>query len=98
MLRAWRRSGLSQTEFCRRQGIHPVTFSGWKRQLSSSADPSGQPADRAGRTSRFVEVRLTDAGCAATYEVILPSGRVIRVPGGFDAETVARLIRAVESC
>ena len=30
----WRRSGLTQTEFCRRHGVKHVTFCWWKRQLT----------------------------------------------------------------
>jgi hypothetical protein len=31
------------------------------------------------------------------YEIVLPGGRVLRVPGDFDPAHVARLIEAVES-
>jgi len=55
-----------------------------------------------GRRSRssadsFVEVKLTDEARSAGYEVVLSGGRVIRLPQTFDAETVTRLITAVEA-
>jgi hypothetical protein len=43
-----------------------------------------------------VEVRL--AGSSASYEVMLAGGRSIRVPASFEAESLSRLIAAVESC
>jgi hypothetical protein len=29
---AWRASGLSQTDYCRQQGLNPKTFSAWARR------------------------------------------------------------------
>jgi transposase-like protein len=93
MLAAWGQSGLSQTEFCRREGINLGTFAWWKRQLRKAA--GHQPRRRA---ARFVEVRLAQPSSAPGYEVVLPRGRSIRVPAQFDAESLSRLIAAVESC
>ena len=53
LVAAWQRSGLTQTEFCRRHGVKHVTFCWWKRQLSErdgrlkSARPSAAAARRA---------------------------------------------------
>ena len=30
-VKAWRKSGLSQADYCRQQNINPKTFSTWKR-------------------------------------------------------------------
>lgn len=35
------KSGLSQAEYCRHNGLHPVTFSQWKRRLKEDAHNSG---------------------------------------------------------
>lgn len=114
LLRAWERSGLSQAEFCRRRGIQAVSFSWWKRQLGTAAPTRrgarSQTGDsRPGRRAQFVEVTwptapsvLSPALGAARgslgYEVVLTSGRVLRLPAAFDADQVRRLITAVESC
>jgi transposase len=96
---AWKRSGLSQVEFCRREKIKGGTFAWWKRQLGKAG---GKPAKRRGRprkkTGRFVEVRLAGASTQQGYEVLLACGRSIRVPTQFDPQTLSRLITAVESC
>lgn len=57
---------------------------------------------------RFVELRLgRSAGSVETsdqkppvpvYEVVVFGGRMIRVPAGFEAEVLRRLIATVESC
>lgn len=62
LLEAWRRSGLSQTEFCRREGIARRGFSSWKARLAreagvvsaSSVSVPGRPPPR----SAFVPVRI----------------------------------------
>lgn len=42
LLAAWRRSGLSQAEFCRRRGLALGTFAWWKHTLARAADTSGR--------------------------------------------------------
>jgi hypothetical protein len=99
LMAAWRRSGLSQAEFCRRRGVKIASFGWWKRQLQK---PAGDGPRRRGRppkaSGRFVEVRLTGGSSTSTYEVVLSRGRSIRVPEQFDSQILSRLIAAVESC
>jgi len=111
--RYWRRSGLSQAAFCRRHDIHPGTLAWWKRQLrqrESGADRMPQPEATAARewtdgtipeppaSGRFIELRPPDGASGFGYEIVLLSGRVIRVPDRFDPQTLTRLLAAVESC
>ena len=96
LLEAWAGSGLSQAEFCRRRGVNGMTFAWWKRQLRRECEGSAKGPSAESR--RFVEVRLTSANQSSSYEVVLAHGRSIRVPLGFDAESLSRLIAAVESC
>lgn len=120
----WRSSGLSQADFCRRYGLHQVTFSGWKLRIEDeeAERPSRggtvrvepRPACGISRTPsaedgpRFVELRLGGSArqlrasdqnrSAPVYEVMVFGGRMVRVPAGFEAEVLRRLIATVESC
>lgn len=91
-LSRWERSGLTQSEFCRRHGLKLANFAWWKRKLMSQVGSCRPQAALA----KFVEVALP-AGRASGYEVVLSGGRVVRVPDEFEAEAVSRLIVAVES-
>lgn len=113
LVASWRKSGLTQAEFCRRRGVKAVTFAWWKRKLRGGAEQAGQRRSRSTTTrrrpeSRFTEViwpgRLLAGGppVAATsdarsgaYEIVLPHGLVIRLPGDFDPERVSQLIGLV---
>jgi len=109
-LAGWKRSGLSQAEFCRQKGIKPWTFNWWKRQLlarqqSKGGKRSSSPRRRSsklpskqarGSANSFVEVKMTDGALSTGYEVVLSNGRVIRLGQAFNAEAVTRLIAAVE--
>lgn len=113
-LAACERSGLTQVEFCRREGLNVGTLAWWKRQLRSAGQkPPNRPGRAVGtdissvpkrrrrpaRTSgRFVEVRLDRVSTVPEYEVMLRCGRSIRMPSEFDPQTLSRLIAVVESC
>jgi transposase len=106
VLGAWERSGLTQSAFCRREGIALSTFHWWKRRLATD----GKASARVGRPGQpeesFIEVRpprsavaLVDlvAPISPVYEVVLPGGRSIRVGERFDPEALSRLIATVEA-
>ncbi len=112
LVAAWERSGLTQAEFCRREGVKPVSFGWWKRKLGGTRGRTAKPARRRpassgdGKRASFVEVglprRVLAAGSGSTmplagYEVVLPHGVVVRVPGDFDPAQVTGLLRAVAS-
>src|SRR5271167_103488 len=79
----WERSGLRLTEFARRREMSVATLSWWRHRLR------GRVA-----APQFVEVRSTasDAGLGAVFEVVLPSGVLVRVRAAFDASALERLL------
>lgn len=84
VLDAHRASGLSLMEFARRQGFDPQRLYCWRRRLTDQrelAEPS------------FVEVA---APATAPVEVVLRSGRVLRVSERIDPEALRRLAEALE--
>jgi hypothetical protein len=99
ILADWERSGLSQAEFCWRRELKAVTFAWWKRRLRPRDESDGvrrgrvQDVERRGRAD-FVELALPARGGLA-YELALPGGACLRLPGDFDPERVARLVQAL---
>ena len=89
-LRDWQSSGLSIGVFCARRGLSQASFYAWRRELQR------RDAER----PLFVPIRLrTDdppiPGPQA-LEVLLGSGRRIRVAPGFDATTLRQLLAVLE--
>jgi len=86
------RSGLTLRAFAEREGLKLGTLSFWKWKLAQ--------ARRSGaRVSPIRFVELTAAPPAATstwFEVVLPGSRTVRVPIGFDAAELARLVGVLE--
>ena len=87
-------SGLSQTAFCRREGLNYNPFRYWLKQyqlreaLSTSA--LATPTD-------FIPLRFTPAEVPApspTCVMEFPSGMVVRFNGAIDPAVLAALIRA----
>lgn len=94
----WRDSGLTAKEFAAETGLKASTLSYWKWRLGSQPKRSrrGAPAP-GGMRAGFVELERAPAVAAApaALELLLAAGVVVRIPRGFDEETLSRVVRAV---
>ncbi len=95
LIQQWRRSGLSVRAFCDQHALHESSFYFWRRTL----------AQRQAEGLTFVPVQVVapalEAGASAgpagaALEVVLHTGRVVRVKPGFDAPTLQRLLALLE--
>jgi len=114
MVRCWqrvlqdqRRSGLSQSAFCRQQGIALSTYFWWKRRLRGGDSVLGITArrsasDAGASEAHLVPVRITEpehvlraAFVETAYELVFPDGLILRIPGRFDPSSLESLLRLV---
>lgn len=93
VVRRWERSRQTKTirAFCEAHGLSEPSFYTWRRTI----------AERDQRQSEdipdFVPVRVAPAAAGPALEVVGgPSERVVRVPTGFDADTLRRLLAVLE--
>ena len=98
----FRRSGLTQAEFCRQRNISLASF---RYHFYKPLSPIPAPSDA--RTSaspdhQFLPVTilpdpiLSSTASQPHLELILSNGRRIAVASGFDTQTLLRLIAVVE--
>jgi hypothetical protein len=89
-LASWRASGLKVREFCEREGVTPTAFAHWRKEIAArdSRAASDAPA--------FVPVHITPTVTAVPLEVTLATGRVVRVPPGFDPAHLRAVVAALE--
>lgn len=88
-LRRWQRSGLNVAAFCRQQGLPAPRFHAWRRIL----------ARRDAEQAVWVPVQILQEPAAlrdSAVEVLLASGRRLRVPPGFDAATFRQVLAVLE--
>jgi len=83
VLAAQQASGLSVAAFADQMGINSQRLYVWRRQLSAEG----------GCVPAFVEVTTA---VAERMEVVLRSGRVVRVPYSFEPESLRRLLDVLE--
>jgi transposase len=86
-VRRWRRSGLTAGEFAASIGVKSDTLTHWVWQLGRSKQErrSGVPVRGGGKhraQPRFIELELGN-------------GRRVRIPAGFEAGALARLLEVV---
>jgi hypothetical protein len=75
-------------EFCRRSGVHPATFSCWRRS--------------AGLRSAFAEVRVSEgpaaeAAIAQRVTIHLPGELCVEAPVGVDPRWLAQVIEGLRA-
>ena len=102
LIEEWQSSGIDLTEFCRERRITPSALRWWRWRLGI---PSGRAPIRSTGVARETTpkgnewIRLeieTPRSSKAVFELRWPSGRVLAIPGDFDAEALCRLLAVVE--
>jgi hypothetical protein len=91
LIDAWRQSGQTLTAFARACDVHPERLARWHRQLRAESPEA----------VRFHPVRVRTAErdsdeYTGRIELVLGDGRSIRVPHGFDAGDLRRVLAVVE--
>jgi hypothetical protein len=102
LLNDFRRSGLTQAEFCRRREI---SIHSLRKHLYQPHPSKPTPSDDrlfAGADNHFLPVTVLPDPISLTttfqspLELVLSNGRRIAIAPGFDTETLRRLITVVE--
>lgn len=76
-----RTSGLSIATFCREEEVSPASFYAWRRRLAKVETP------------QFVPVHLP--ATSPEFEVRLPNGVCVVVPGSFTEASLRRLLPVI---
>lgn len=107
VLARWARSGLTQREFAKREGIAASTMAWWghvfrqagKRTHNASQRPRRRLRRRSVTPPAFIEVPMGSAtrGPVAPLEVVVRTGVVIRVPAEFNAASLRAVVTALEA-
>jgi hypothetical protein len=96
-LARWQRSGLKLREYGQQHGIPLSTLTWWRRVFRRAGEEhvNGVAAEPA---VVFTEVPAPAKvpGTAAVLEIVLHNGHLVRVPAGVDADTLQRVLQALQ--
>jgi len=111
-LQEWRRSGQTVRAYCDERRLSEASFYGWRRELGRrDCGARGGRQARRPRQRLFVPVQVMDSQGATSpssngavgensphggVEVVLASGRCLRVQPGFDGPTLAAVVQVLE--
>lgn len=84
-------SAMTVAAFCQQAGVSVPSYYQWQRKLLAAEQPSNPVAQP---VSPLVPVRIVDDRTAALI-VELPGNVRVRVPPGYDAACLERVLRAV---
>lgn len=94
------KSGQNIRGFCRANGISEGSFFNWRRKLGRLGTRSAMSRQAEGREivpTPFVSLKLpAAAGPDGVIELLHPRGHVVRVPAGFDAESLLRILEVLD--
>ena len=93
VLRAWKRSGLSASAFCRKKHFSQASFYAWKKRLL----PGGYPGSRDRKTFLPVKVVTSPWENQPVLELALKNGRVLRLYREVPASVLAEMAQALEA-
>jgi hypothetical protein len=97
---------MTVAEFCRRQGIQPMTFYAWKRRFQDTSEapaasrpmpqPQAKPLVRPNPTSSpaFVPVSIVDSSAGGLLEIEFGNACTVRLKGAVDPKLLRVAIRA----
>jgi hypothetical protein len=96
LIERWQQSGLSVRAFCDHHRLAVPSFYAWRRTLQqrgrlACASQAGEPV-----TFLPVHVRHDDPAPRPALELVLASGRCLRIPAGFDPAVLQALLAALE--
>jgi transposase len=94
---AWQRSGETLAEFCRRRGLHPRRVRRWAKRLEGALDPEPTPSSEPVRFHpvQLVSWRAPQDESRSPIEIVLGDGRLVRVPPGFSAADLTRVLQVL---
>jgi hypothetical protein len=90
------RSGVSVREFCRRRKLRECQFYWWQRRLSLTRRPAKGRNQRSTGPTSFALVSDDVGAQDAGIELVLASGRRLRIARGVDEATLRAVLAAVE--
>ena len=91
-LARWKASGLKAGEFCERAGVPPTALAHWRKEIAARDARRVAAAEPA-----FVAVHVTPTTTSVPLEVVLRTGRVVRVPPVFDPAHLRAVVAALEA-
>jgi hypothetical protein len=95
VLVTWEESGLELTAFAIGEGLDPQRLTRWRRRLAVTHAPTFE------EVAPCVAMATLPGNASASstgerFEIVLVSGRVVRVPESFDASALQRLLAVVD--
>ena len=85
-----RDSGLSVTEFCRREGLKASSFFAWRKRLEDDVVSVERSSGHEVAT-KFAEVSVVES-VPIPIEVVAPNGIVVRLPESAGSDCLERVV------
>jgi len=93
---SWKESGLTKTEFCRREGINRGTFSTWWRRYKAQIEKNGSGGFV--EVSSVAEVKSKREQNGGEYPVEISAGGFsVKINSNADSILIEKIFKALET-
>ena len=96
----WQQSNLNIRQFCRQHQLSENSFYSWRRELRIR-EQEATLAQTDDHQATFVPVHIRADPASEpsdAIDIVLSSGRIVRVRPGFDKQLLGDVLEIVESC
>ena len=101
VLARWQRSGLTLREFGQQRRIPVSTLTWWRQVFRRAGETVNAGTKNAPASDAVVFTEVPPRAIVPTpspvMEIVLRSGHVLRVPSGADADTLQRVLEALQT-
>jgi transposase-like protein len=88
VIAAWRKSGMSTTDFARERGIVPQRIYWWRKKLED---------DNSKGALKLLPIHVTEPKRGEPVTVLLRSGHMLKLGRGFDEDAFVRVVALLEA-
>ena len=96
----WKKSGLSQSQYCREKGLKVMTFNGWVKKFLQEGLGCVEQKNQSKQAKKFIPLSVSDKGFkeAEAIEIKIPGKMIITIPITSQVRLIEMIIKEASRC
>jgi len=95
-VKAWRRSGRTQREYCKSKKLSLFSLQSWSRKFPEKS--SKEPVTKRRSSATFMPLNITSTTGSHDFSLELTNGRKLSFSATIETSKITEVIQALETC